>query len=83
MWLGSPGTGTMRASPKGAAAPGCKYAVDSSREALLHSRGQGPTCLCKTEGPLGSELPPTHSQKPLGFRFGKREKLPQICHLGK
>lgn len=78
------GSGSAWASPEDGCRPGVKYVGGIIQKCIAaFQRHRSPRACRERKGCSWHELPPSHHPKPLGFRFGKKKKTSQICHLGK
>lgn len=78
------GSGSAWASPEDGCRPGVKYVGGIIQKCIAaFQRHRSPRACRERKGCSWHKLPPSHHPKPLGFRFGKKKKTSQICHLGK
>lgn len=83
-----PGSGPARPPPEqGPDSQHVSTLEELSRTLFVHLKGTEVKLPLRNGGGgaaagSGQELPRSHNQKPLGFRFGKKEKTSQVCHWG-
>lgn len=80
---GQPSTRHRTGLPGGGCSPRAgSIHAELSRNAFVHFKGTE-TNVPLQNGRAAAGAATSHSPKPLGLRFGKKQKISQICHLGK